>query len=222
MDIERNLQELQSRIAMAAERAGTSPDDVTIVAVTKTVEVSAIEAAFKAGIRHFGENTVREAEAKIGQLLNLEPRPTWHMVGHLQTNKAKTTLEIFDIIHSIDSLRLAGFINRHAQGRLPVLLQVNVSGEATKSGFSVEEVRYAVEQIGGLPKLEIKGLMTIAPLVSDAEEVRPIFRRLRQLGESLGLEHRSMGMTDDFEVAIEEGATMVRIGRAIFGERRLT
>jgi len=220
MDIERNLRELESRIARAAERAGRSPADITIVAVTKEVEVEAIEAAIKAGIGHIGENRVQEAKTKMERLSTLERQPMWHMVGHLQTNKVKTAAQIFDIIHSIDSLRLAEAVSQRVQDIMPVLLQVNVSGEATKSGFSVAELSQAVEEIARLPRLEVKGLMTIAPLVADAEEVRPIFRRLRQLRDELGLEHLSMGMTDDFEVAVEEGATMVRIGRAIFGQRR--
>jgi len=220
MNIERNLRELESRIARAAERAGRSPADITIVAVTKEVEVEAIEAAIKAGIGHIGENRVQEAKTKMERLSTLERQPMWHMVGHLQTNKVKTAAQIFDIIHSIDSLRLAEAVSQRVQDIMPVLLQVNVSGEATKSGFSLAELSQAAEEIARMPRLEVKGLMTIAPLVADAEEVRPIFRRLRQLRDELGLEHLSMGMTDDFEVAVEEGATMVRIGRAIFGQRR--
>jgi pyridoxal phosphate enzyme (YggS family) len=142
------------------------------------------------------------------------------MVGHLQTNKAKTAIELFDMIQSVDSIRLAEVLSRHAQHRIPILLEVNVSGEASKFGLPPAEVSSAVEEIARLPHLEIRGLMTIAPLTDNPEEVRPIFKRLRLLRDSLGLEHLSMGMTDDFEVAIEEGATMVRIGRAIFGERR--
>ena len=209
---------MHSRIARACEKAGRSPNEVTIVAVTKTVAPSAIEAAFQAGINHFGENKVQEAKEKIGKLSTVGP--TWHMVGHLQTNKAKTAVELFDIIHSVDSIRLAEALSRRAQKTIPILFQVNISGEATKSGFSVAELSQAVNEIGHLPQLKIIGLMTIAPLVSDPEEVRPVFRCLRQLRDSLGLEHLSMGMTDDFEVAVEEGATLVRIGRAIFGERR--
>ena len=220
MDIERNLRELERRIDRAAERAGRSPADITIVAVTKGVAVEAIEAAIKAGIRHIGENRVQEARAKIERLSTLELQPMWHMVGHLQTNKAKTAVQIFDIIHSINSLRLAEAVSQRAQAIIPVLLQVNVSGEGTKSGFSVAELSQAAEEVAYLPRLEVKGLMTIAPMVADTEEVRPIFQRLRQLRDELGLEHLSMGMTDDFEVAVEEGATMVRIGRAIFGQRR--
>jgi len=150
----------------------------------------------------------------------LEPHPTWHLVGHLQTNKVKVAMELFGIIHSIDSIRLAEAISRRTETTLPVLLEVNVSGEASKGGFPVVEVAPALEAISRLPRLEIKGLMTIAPMVADAEEVRPVFKKLCSLRDSLGLEHLSMGMTDDFEVAVEEGATLVRIGRAIFGERK--
>jgi hypothetical protein len=220
MSIQENIWQLEKRIAAAAERAGRSREEVTLVAVTKTVAAEAIREAFEAGIRQFGENRVQEARSKIQQLADWGIRPVWHMVGHLQSNKAKTAAEIFDIIQSIDSVKLADIINRHASRSIPVLLQVNVSGEASKSGFAVTELMPAAEQIARLPRLEIKGLMTIAPLVRDAEEVRPIFRKLRSLRDALGLEHLSMGMSDDFEVAIEEGATIVRIGRAIFGERK--
>jgi len=220
MDIGRNIQGLERRIAHAAERVGRSPGEVTIVAVTKNVEDETIRAALQAGIKHIGENRVQEARRKIESLSTLVPRPVWHMVGHLQTNKVKTAAEIFDIIHSIDSIRLAEAISHRASSDLPLLLQVNVSGKGVKSGFSVAELAKAVQEIGNLPRLEVKGLMTIAPLVKDPEESRPTFRSLRELRDALGLEHLSMGMSDDFEVAVEEGATMVRIGHAIFGQRR--
>jgi len=218
-DIETNIEVVRERIASACQRVGRSPDEITIVAVTKKVEPPAIATAFKLGIRHFGENRVQEAVTKIGQLSWLEPRPTWHMVGHLQTNKAKVAVEVFDIIHSVDSIRLAEVISRRAERTIPILLEVNVAGEVSKGGFSLTEVEPALEAIARLPRLEIRGLMTIAPMVTDAEQVRPILRQLRSLRDSLGLKQLSMGMTDDFEVAIEEGATLVRIGRAIFGER---
>jgi pyridoxal phosphate enzyme (YggS family) len=220
VDIAANLREVQGRIARACERSHRSPDEVTLVVVTKEVGISAIRAAFDCGIRDFGENRVQEAEDKIAQLSDLRPDVTWHMVGHLQSNKARTAVELFDIIHSIDSVRLAEILGRRVEKAFPVLLQVNVSGEATKSGFAVNEVGMAVGEIRQLPNLKMMGLMTIAPFVADPEEVRPVFRELRELRDSLGLEHLSMGMTDDFEVAVEEGATMLRIGRAIFGERR--
>jgi pyridoxal phosphate enzyme (YggS family) len=212
-----NLREVERRIAAAAERAGRSPEEVTLVAVTKGLPPEAIQAAVDAGIQHIGENRVQEASTKVQRLSVLGLRPTWHMVGHLQRNKAKTAVGVFDIIHSVDSLRLAETLNAVAASTLSVLLQVNVSGEATKGGFSPTELPTSVADIGRLSNLTVQGLMTIAPLTSDPEEARPVFRRLRELRDSLGLEHLSMGMTDDFEVAIEEGATLVRIGRAIFG-----
>jgi pyridoxal phosphate enzyme (YggS family) len=218
MDIAQNLQAIERRIALAAHRAGRSPDEITLIAVTKGLTAQVVDDAVKAGISHIGENRVQEAMEKIGHLSTLQPRPTWHMIGHLQTNKVKTAVEIFDIIHSIDSLRLAQALSGRAKKIIPVLLQVNIAQEEPKSGFSEIELSKAIVEITRLPGLAIKGLMTIAPLVSDPEEVRPIFRRLRELRDSLGLEHLSMGMSDDFEVAVEEGATMLRIGRAIFAE----
>jgi pyridoxal phosphate enzyme (YggS family) len=220
MGIARNLKDVERRIAQAAQTSGRSPQEITIIAVTKGLAPEAIDAVLEAGIRHIGENRVQEAREKIPLLSNLQPHPTWHMVGHLQTNKVKTAVEIFDIIHSIDSFRLAEALSGHTGNTIPVLLQVNISEEEHKSGFSEAELTKAVVEVARLPRLEVKGLMTIAPLVSEPEEVRPIFRRLRELRDSLGLEHLSMGMSDDFEVAVAEGATMVRIGRAIFGERR--
>lgn len=217
--IVRRMQEIEQSIAAAAERAGRSPAGITVIGVTKTMSPQVIREAFRAGIRHFGESRVQEAKDKITQLSALEPRPTWHLVGHLQTNKVRVALDLFDVVHSVDSLRLAQAISQCAPHDIPILIQVNVSGEASKYGFSPDEAGSAVTKISRLPHLETKGLMTIAPYTDNPEEVRPIFRQLRKLGDSLGLEHFSMGMTDDFEVAIEEGATMVRIGRAVFGER---
>jgi pyridoxal phosphate enzyme (YggS family) len=220
MSIDQNVKDIQRRIAAACERAGRSTDDVELVAVTKTIDTPAIEEAFHAGVRHFGENRVQEAAPKIERLATIRPSLTWHMVGHLQTNKAKTAADIFDIIQSVDSLRLAEALSRRSQRRLPVLVEVNVGGEESKSGLPPSGLEEAVERIARLPNLRVDGLMTIAPWVEDAEEVRPVFRRLRQIRDALGLRHLSMGMSGDFEVAIEEGATMVRIGQAIFGERR--
>ncbi|OGN99852.1 MAG: YggS family pyridoxal phosphate enzyme [Chloroflexi bacterium RBG_13_52_14] len=220
MDIEANIREVQGRIAQACERSRRSTDEITLVAVTKGFEVPVIRTAFNSGIRDFGENRVQEAEGKIAQLTDLKPAVTWHMVGHLQSNKAKIAAGLFDIIHSVDSVRLAEILNRRVERPFPVLLEVNVSGEVTKGGFSVGETEAAVKAIKQLPNLKVLGLMAVAPFVADPEEVRPVFRKLRELRDSLGLQHLSMGMTDDFEVAVEEGATMLRIGRAIFGERR--
>jgi hypothetical protein len=220
VDIKENIREVQRRITGACERSHRSLGEITLVAITKGVGVSAIRAAFEYGIRDFGENRVQEGEGKIAQLADLKPAVTWHMVGHLQSNKAKSAVELFDIIHSVDSIKLAEILGRRVEKPFPVLLEVNVSGEATKGGFSAGETEAAVKEIKQLPNLEVMGLMTVAPFVADPEEVRPVFRKLRELRDSLGLEHLSMGMTDDFEVAVEEGATMLRIGRAIFGDRR--
>jgi pyridoxal phosphate enzyme (YggS family) len=220
MDIARNITEVRERIAHAAARAGRSPDEITIIAVTKYVDDSAIRQAVEAGIEHFGENRVQEAQRKILRLPGSGLCPTWHIIGHLQRNKVQTALKIFDIIHSIDSVRLAQAISAQAERVLPVLLQVNIAGEKTKGGFQRDELSEAVAEISNLPHLSIKGLMTIAPLVDDPEEVRPVFKELRELRDSFGMEHLSMGMSSDFEIAVEEGATMVRLGRIIFGERR--
>ncbi len=219
--IAERLQDVRLRIAEACRRSGRSPDDVTLVAVTKGFPAEAVREGAAAGLRHFGENRVQEAQTKLPLLVGLSPRPTWHMVGHLQTNKVKTALGLFDIIHSVDSLHLAEAISRRAPQsvRVPVLLEVNVAGEAAKYGFSPEELPAQAEAVRRLPGLDVRGLMTVAPLTESPEEVRPLFRRLRGLAEPLGLRELSMGMTDDFEVAVEEGATIVRIGRAIFGER---
>jgi pyridoxal phosphate enzyme (YggS family) len=220
MEIAHNMQKVRERIASAAARAGRSPDEVTVIAVTKTVTETAIQEAINAGITDFGENRVQEAQRKIRELSGCEPSPAWHMIGHLQRNKVQTALQIFDIIHSIDSLRLAQEISTQAERIVPVLLQVNVSEEETKGGFPTGEIDKAIKEISELPNLSIRGLMTIAPLVDDPEEVRPVFRRLRELRDSFGMAHLSMGMSDDFEIAVEEGATMLRLGRIIFGERR--
>jgi pyridoxal phosphate enzyme (YggS family) len=218
-DLQNNLETARNRIAQACQRSGRSVDEVTLIAVTKTVDPPTLELAHRLGLRHFGENKVQEGEKKVRALYHLQPRPTWHMIGHLQSNKVKIALEVFDIIHSVDSIDLATDISRRTQKKTAVLLQVNVAAEATKRGFSLTEIGPAFEAITQLPNLEIQGLMTVAPLVRDPNLVRPVFRKLRDLKDSFHLTHLSMGMTDDFEVAIEEGATMIRLGRAIFGER---
>jgi pyridoxal phosphate enzyme (YggS family) len=220
VDIEANIREVRRRMAQACERSRRSVDEITLVAVTKGFEAQAVRAAFDSGIKNFGENRVQEAEEKIAQLKDLRPAVTWHMVGHLQSNKARVAVELFDIIHSIDSIKLAEILNRRIEKPLPVLLEVNVSGEVTKTGFSLGGLAAAAKEIGQLTNLNLMGLMTVAPFVPDPEAVRPVFRKLRELRDSMGLKHLSMGMTDDFEVAVEEGATMLRIGRAIFGDRR--
>jgi hypothetical protein len=215
--ITEKIAHVRQRVERAAERVGRPPTDITVVAVSKGFPPSAIDEVVVAGIADVGENRVQEASAKIDALRGLPV--TWHLVGHLQTNKAKTALELFDIIHSVDSLHLAEVLSHRAQAPLSVLLEVNVTGEASKFGFSTDEVVAAAGAIARLPRLDLRGLMTVAPFVDDPETVRPVFRELRRLRDALGLRELSMGMTDDFEIAIEEGATLVRIGRAIFGER---
>lgn len=215
-----NIQEVQKRIESACERSGRSPDEITLVAVTKTIDAAIITSAYEYGIRHFGENRVQEAENKIEALAALRQSITWHMIGHVQTNKVKPVTRLFNIVQSVDSMKLASSLDMQTQETLPVLVQVNVSGENTKSGFSVDQVSKAISEMNRLTHLDIKGLMTIAPWTDNEEQVRFVFRTLRELRDKLGLEHLSMGMTDDYEIAIEEGSTIVRIGRAIFGKRR--
>ena len=219
--IAERVEAVRLRIAGACRRSGRSSDEVTLVAVTKGFTSEAVREGAATGLRHFGENRVQEAQAKLPQLTDISPRPTWHMVGHLQTNKVKTALGLFDIIHSVDSLHLAEAISRRAPPsvRVPVLLEVNVAGEPTKYGLAPAELPAQVETIRSLPGLDVRGLMTVAPMTGGDEELRPVFRCLRRLAEPLRLRELSMGMTDDFEVAVEEGATIVRVGRAIFGER---
>ncbi len=231
----RRIAAIHVRVAAAAQRVGRSPEDVHIVAVSKTMPPEAVIAAARYGLRLFGENRVQEAREKIAMvsaagLTGLR----WELIGHLQTNKAARAVELFARVQSVDSLRLAEALEARAAqlGRvLPVLLEVNVAGEASKSGLAPDEVVAVARTIATLPHLRLEGLMTVAPLVDDAESVRPFFRRMRALRDTLraevpqanehggGWAELSMGMTDDFEVAIEEGATLVRIGRAIFGER---
>jgi len=217
MSIAENLARVRERLDRACRRAGRLPEEITLLAVAKGVGPEMISQAHSLGILHFGENRVQEAQGKISGLKHLDI--TWHMVGHLQTNKAKLALELFQAIDSVDSLPLARALSRKAPALLPILLEVNVSGEATKFGFLSEALPLALEEIARLPNLEVRGLMTVAPLVKDPQEVRPLFARLRKLAQALGLKELSMGMSDDFEVAIEEGATQVRLGRAIFGPR---
>ena len=221
--IKSNILAVQKRIAAACTRSKRRPEAVTLVAVSKGVDITLIEAAYNAGLRQFGENRVQEGKEKIQKLSGLTGI-TWHLIGHLQSNKVKIAEELFQIIHSVDSIRLAETVShlalRSDKGPVdfPILMQVNIAGEASKQGFSVSEVVPAFNTISGLPHIKIRGLMTIAPIVANPEEARPLFCILRQLRDELGVHELSMGMTDDFEVAIEEGATMVRIGRAIFGQ----
>ena len=222
-----NIAHVRSTIAEAALRVGRAPEEITLVAVSKTMPVELVQMAYNLGVTDFGENRVQEALPKIAAFHPQDLR--WHMIGHLQSNKASKVVSSFYCVHSVDSLHLAQTLNRYAgeHGRqLPVLLQVNVSGELSKEGMSPAEALELTRQFAELPHIQVEGLMTIAPLVEDPEQVRPVFRELRILRDQLRAElpscswqHLSMGMTGDYRVAIEEGATIVRIGRAIFGER---
>jgi pyridoxal phosphate enzyme (YggS family) len=219
-DITHNINLIQQRIRAAAEWAGRRPEGIALIAVSKTVEPEGVEAALAAGQTLFGESKIQEARAKIPLVSG---RAHWHMIGHLQTNKARDAVALFEVIHSVDSVKLAVELNKWAEraGKTQaILLEVNVSGEASKFGLKPEDLKSTVAEINRLARLETQGLMTIAPYLEEAEKARPCFRRLRELRDALGLRELSMGMTHDVEVAIEEGATMVRIGTAIFGERR--
>ena len=225
------IDRVRQLIADAAVHAGRSPSEVCLVAVSKTVDADQALAAAELGIRHFGENRVQEAEEKIAVLAGRLPAGVqWHLIGHLQTNKARVASGLFDMIESVDSVRLAQSLNRLAGERgapLRILLEVNVAGEESKFGFAPNQLTEALAIILDLPMLDVRGLMTVAPAVTNPEDARPVFRSLRELRDVLNasvandhLEELSMGMTHDFPVAIAEGATIVRVGRAIFGERR--
>jgi hypothetical protein len=216
--IAERLEEVRLRIASSCLRSGRSPEDVTLIAVTKGFTAGAVREAYAAGIRHFGENRVQEAQDKIRALADLGD-VTWHMIGHLQTNKVKTAVGLFDIIHSVDSLHLAEEISRRAPHTVPAFLEANVAGEPSKFGMSLREISERYESIAVLPNIEVRGLMTVAPIAAGPDETRAVFRQLREAADALGLHQLSMGMTEDFGTAIEEGATHIRVGRAIFGER---
>ena len=236
-----NLARIRDRMGEAARRSGRDPGEITLVAVTKTFPADVILRAYESGVRHFGENRAREGISKI---MAIEPYiseqpPTWHMIGHIQSRKARRVVEHYDYVHSVDRLKIARRLSDHAAEAgqvLPVLLECNVSGEGSKYGFALENWEgddarrkaffTAVDEILSLPGLDVRGLMTMPPYVDDPEDVRPLFVSLRMLRNALrerfigaDWRHLSMGMTNDFEVAIEEGATMVRIGRGIFGSR---
>nr|MBN2276215.1 YggS family pyridoxal phosphate-dependent enzyme [candidate division Zixibacteria bacterium] len=223
--IEENLKSVRGRIADAAGKAGRDQDEITLVAVSKTHPAEAIRAAVEYGVTCLGEAQIREAEPKIEQLGRLA---RWHMIGHLQTNKVKKAVALFDLIESVDSWRLAAEIDRRAAqaGRkIDCLLEVNISGEPSKTGIDPEETTDLVAKMSVFDHLNLIGLMTIGPLTEDMKQIRGAFRRTKELFEhcrrQAGTNFRvlSMGMSDDFEIAIEEGATMVRIGTAIFGRR---
>jgi len=229
IDLKDNIARVQERIAAACLRAGRRPEEVKLVAVSKTVPPDRIRAAYEAGLRDFGENRVQEANSKRAALSDLTV--AWHLVGHLQTNKAKLARELFHCVHSLDSLRLAQKLDEAAVcsgDRVPVLIEVNLGEEQTKSGVREQDVLPLAEQVSRLTTLELRGLMVLPPLFENPEQARPFFRRLRELAGTIeaanlpgvSMRELSMGMSHDFEVAIEEGATMVRIGTAIFGPRK--
>jgi pyridoxal phosphate enzyme (YggS family) len=218
VSIRDNVADVEARIARACERGGRSRDEVTLVAVSKTFPASFIDDAIEAGIAEVGENRVQEAREKK-PLVRGSAR--WHLIGHLQTNKAKDAVKLFDVIQAVDSLDLAEKLDRAAEGRdrkLEVMLQVNIGDEPQKSGIARGEVDAIAKRAGALNSLHVIGLMAIPP-IGTPEESRPYFRELRSMRDALGLRELSMGMSEDFETAIEEGSTIVRVGRAIFGSR---
>jgi pyridoxal phosphate enzyme (YggS family) len=225
------IRSIYKRISHAAVRAGRNPEEVKLIAVTKTVTVSQIKEAIDAGLRTFGENRVQEARVKIEELSAKSmtmPSVSWHLIGHLQKNKANYAVRLFDLIHSLDSTGLAEELNSQAEkiGRVQeVLVEVKLSPEETKHGVARTELPQLLKMLQTMNHLSVRGLMTVPPFFEHPEEARPYFRELRELrdeAEAAGypLPELSMGMSHDFEVAIEEGSTMVRIGTALFGERR--
>jgi pyridoxal phosphate enzyme (YggS family) len=217
--IAENVDGIRDRIAAAAVRAGRDPASVRLVGVVKGATAEAIAEACNAGLRDFGENFVQEATQHRTALKGDAVDASWHLIGHLQRNKISAALRLFATIQSVDSLRLAEELSDRASARLKVLLEVNVAAEASKHGISPAEVASTAAAVGRLPRLELAGLMTLAPAGAPEEQARAVFRELRELAQANGLTELSMGMTDDFEIAVEEGATIGRIGRAIFGER---
>lgn len=224
-----NVAAVLENIRRAAVRAGRRPESVRLLAATKSVSIERIRVGLSAGLTDVGESRLQEALPKIEQIGR--DRVTWHFIGRLQTRKIKTIVGLFALIHSVESVELAAEINRRAEQagiRQPVLLEVNVGGETSKGGFAVEAVEQALPRLNEMPSLAVRGLMTIPPLGSEPEGARPYFRRLRELAQSFAkpelrnirMDELSMGMSGDYEVAVEEGATFVRIGSAIFGVRR--
>ena len=226
--IKDRLKSVRGRIEKAAIDCGRNPDSVRLITVSKTVPPAIVQEAIEAGATILGENYVQEARDKISALSNFEI--SWHFIGHLQSNKAKYAVKLFDLIHSVDSIKLARELNKQARksGKVQqILIQVNISQEETKSGISVDETTDLINEISGFENIEIKGLMTMPPFFNQPDRVRPFFAALRDLRDQIrdkaipgvSLDELSMGMTGDFEAAITEGATMVRVGTAIFGER---
>lgn len=229
MSIQENLDKVRERVEKAASFIGRAPQDIKLIAVTKTVSIDLIEQAIQAGITDIGENKVQEALPKIEALKKKYPEVTWHMLGHLQRNKVRQALGAFDIIQSLDSFRLAEEIQKKAEAKIiPVLIEVNTSGEESKFGVALSEATRLVEKVAGLGNLCFQGLMTIGQLGPDPEAARPCFKKLKKLFDDLkqlnlpnaNLKYLSMGMSSDFEIAIEEGSNLVRVGQAIFGQRR--
>lgn len=227
------LRDVGRRVEAAAARAGRDAREVTLIAVSKTHPAALVARALGAGHLDFGENRVQEAEGKIEEVGRpAATRPRWHLIGHLQANKARRAVKLFDVIHTVDSAALVGRLERlcaeEGRDELHTLVQVSLAGEETKAGAPVGELDEIVEAFGACERVRLAGLMTVPPFFADAEEARPFFRRLRELRDGLrgrgafgggAAGHLSMGMSHDFEAAIEEGATMVRVGTAIFGER---
>jgi hypothetical protein len=227
VNLRENIARVEERIAAACRRSGRRREEVRLVAVSKTHPAELIRAAVDVGLRDFGESRVQEAKSKRPELANLGI--TWHLVGHLQSNKVRAALELFHWVHSVDSLHLADKLAQAAGAankRLPVLIEVNLGGEASKTGVRASEVAELVAQLAPFETLELRGLMAIPPFFDNPEDVRPYFRQLRALAHSVeaqrgvSMHELSMGMSQDFEVAIEEGATIVRVGTAIFGQRQ--
>lgn len=228
-DFRARLEGVRRRISASALRGHRLPEEITLVAVSKTHPAEIIQGAIAAGVTDLGENRVQEAESKIPEVGRQAAR--WHLIGHLQSNKARRAVELFDVIHSLDSVALAQRLDRMCvelnREELPVMIQVDLGREATKSGVDEAEVAQIVEALKHCARLRLAGLMTLPPYFDDAEQVRPFFRKLRQLRDELNSQgafgdargELSMGMTHDYEIAIEEGATIVRVGTAIFGER---
>jgi pyridoxal phosphate enzyme (YggS family) len=224
-----NIRDIYMRMSRAAMKADRSPDEVELIAVTKTVETGMIRQAVDCGLRVFGENRVQEADRKImsDEVRAMSEQLSWHLIGHLQKNKAKDAVRLFDLIHTVDSAELAEELDRHAEkiGKIQrVLVQVKLSEEETKSGIPEQALMPLLENIQGRKHIRVEGLMTMPPFLDDVNVIRPYFTRLRELRDrtaaaGFALPELSMGMSHDFEIAIEEGATMVRIGTAIFGER---
>jgi len=215
--LKERIEQVEERIEKALARSGRKRHEVTLVAVTKTFPATVIRAAHELGLRDFGENYVQEWERKRSELGEL-PGARLHFIGHLQSNKARRAAELFDVIHTVDTVRLANRLSQYGR-RLPVMIEVKLSPEATKAGVAPEALPELVDCIRAQPNLQLIGLMTMPPWSDDPEASRPYFARLRELAERFGLPCLSMGMSHDFEVAIEEGATHIRVGSAIFGPR---